>query len=111
MTEKDFIKLVGREIAKQRQHAGMTQSEVAARLKVEKETISRLETGVISPSLSRLHQLSAIFSCPVRHFFWQEKGSGEEQAEIIMEMLNTLPGPRRERLVRCVAQLVEALRD
>ena len=111
MTEKEFIKSVGNEIAKQRKIIGMTQGEVAARLKVEKETISRLETGAISATLTRLHQLSGIFGCPVRHFFWREDGTAQEQAETVMEMLDSLPAARRERLVRCVSELAEALRE
>ena len=111
MSEKEFVKSVGREIAKQRKIAGMTQSEVAGRLNLEKESISRIETGVISPTLARLYQLSGIFGCPVRHFFWREEGTEQEQAETITEMLGTLSAARRERLVRCVSELVEALRE
>lgn len=111
MSEKYFVKSVGKEISKQRKIAGMTQSAVAAKLKVEKETISRLETGAISPTLTRLYQLAGIFGCQVRHFFWQEAGTEREQAETIIDMLSTLPAYRRERLVRCISELVEALRE
>ena len=109
MSEKKLIKSVGRAIASQRRIAGMTQSEVAVRLKVEKETISRLETGAISPTLTRLHQLGVLFGCPIRHFFGQEKGTEQEQAGAIADMLRTLSAERRERLVRCISELVEAL--
>ena len=109
MSEKKLIKSVGKAIANQRRIVGMTQSEVAARLKVEKETISRLETGAISPTLTRLHQLGALFGCPIGYFFRQEKGTEQEQADAIADMLRTLSAERRERLVRCIAELVEAL--
>lgn len=111
MSEKELVKSVGKAIAKQRKSAGLTQSEVAAKLKVEKETVSRLETGAISPTLTRLHQMAELFGCPVRHFFWREEGTAREQAETMAEMLATLPADRRERLVRCVAELADALRE
>ncbi|MDR2744643.1 MAG: helix-turn-helix transcriptional regulator [Desulfovibrio sp.] len=38
-------------MAAQRKLANMTQVQVADRLGIEKETVSRLETGVIPPSL------------------------------------------------------------
>lgn len=109
MNEKDFIKSVGREIAKQIKIAGMTQSAVAAKLNLEKESISRIETGVISPTLARLHQLAEIFGCQIRHFFGHEEGTAQEQAQTIAEMLETLPAQRRVKLVRCVAGLVECV--
>lgn len=111
MSEKTFIKSVGKAIGQQRRIAGLTQSEVAARLKVEKETVSRLETGAISPTLSRLYQLSDIFGCSVRRFFWQQDGTEQEQAETITEMLRALPAERREKLVRCIAELVGMLKE
>jgi transcriptional regulator with XRE-family HTH domain len=50
----------------------LTQAQVAAQLGIETETVSRLETGVISPTLERLDQLSRLFNCPVSAFFPDE---------------------------------------
>ncbi|MDR3073779.1 MAG: helix-turn-helix domain-containing protein, partial [Deltaproteobacteria bacterium] len=83
MDEKEFVKSVGKEIANKRKQAGLTQGDVAVKLGVEKETVSRLETGAISPTLARLHQLSAIFACSVGHFFWHTEGNEQAQAETI----------------------------
>lgn len=109
MKEKDFIKSVGKAIANKRSQKGLTQSDVAIKLGIEKETVSRLETGAISPTLSRLHQLSGIFDCPVRHFFWQTEGDENAEADTIADMIRTLPAARRESVVRCVEELVRAL--
>jgi transcriptional regulator with XRE-family HTH domain len=48
----------------------LTQAQVAGQLGIE--TVSRLETGVISPTLERLDQLSRLFNCPVSAFFSYE---------------------------------------
>lgn len=109
MSEKAFIKLVGKAIANKRNQIGLTQSDVAVKLGIEKETVSRLETGAISPTLARLYQLSGIFGCPVRHFFGQKGGEECVQSDIIADMICSLPAERRESVVKCVAEIVRTL--
>jgi transcriptional regulator with XRE-family HTH domain len=87
----------------------MTQAQVADKLGIEKETVSRLETGVIPPSLARLEQLADIFCCRVRQFFWTEAGNEREQADVIADMIRSLPENRREMVVRFVADVVRVL--
>lgn len=106
---RQFIKAVGKAIAAQRARAGLTQGQVAERLGVEKETISRMETGVIQPTLSRLHQFSVLFNCPVHHFFWTDQGGPDTQADTIADMLRNLPEEKRTSVVRLVAEMVRVL--
>jgi transcriptional regulator with XRE-family HTH domain len=47
----------------------MTQNQVAEKLGIETETISRLETETRPASIARLEQLSELFVCPVVRFF------------------------------------------
>ena len=110
MAKVGLAKIVGQGIARQRKIAGMTQAQIAERLQIEKETVSRLETGVISPTLARLEQLSDIFGCQVRQFFWQESGNEQAQADTIADMIRTLPTERREMVVRFVADVVTVLK-
>jgi transcriptional regulator with XRE-family HTH domain len=87
----------------------MTQAQVADRLGIEKETVSRLETGVIPPSLARLEQLADIFGCTVRQFFWHESGNERAQADAIADMIRSLPESGREIVVRFVADVVRVM--
>jgi transcriptional regulator with XRE-family HTH domain len=87
----------------------MTQAQVAEKLGIEKETVSRMETGVIPPSLARLEQLADIFGCTVRQFFWHESGDERTQADAIADMIRSLPQNRREMVVRFVADVVRVL--
>jgi transcriptional regulator with XRE-family HTH domain len=50
----------------------ITQSQVAEKLGIEVETVSRLETGTRPASLARLEQLGELFGCPVVRFFQDE---------------------------------------
>ena len=110
MGNTEFVKSVGNAIARQRKLAKMTQSQTAEKLGIEKETLSRMETGVISPTLTRLEQLGKIFGCPVRQFLWHERGDEQTKADTIADMIRTLPEERRGLVVRFVADVVRVLK-
>lgn len=101
---------VGQAIAMQRKLAGFTQLQVAERLGVEKETISRLETGAVPQNVERLQQLSEVFNCPITRFFSAENGYEEIYAATIGDMIRSLPVEYQESIVRCVAELTRTLK-
>jgi putative transcriptional regulator len=54
---------------------GMKQEELAVRVGVRRETISRLEKGQYNPSLKLAMDLAAVFSLPVESVFsFQDDG-------------------------------------
>jgi DNA-binding XRE family transcriptional regulator len=69
MKPKPLVKQVGQAIARPRKLVKLTQAQVAKKLGIEVETVSRMETGVISLTLERLDQLSQLYDCPVSAFF------------------------------------------
>ena len=110
MGKTEFVKSVGAAIARQRKLVKMTQSQTAEKLGIEIETLSRIENGFISPSLTRLEQIGKIFGCPVRYFFLHERGDKQNQADTIMEMIKNLPEEKRELVVKFVADVVRVLK-
>jgi transcriptional regulator with XRE-family HTH domain len=100
---------VGKAIARERKNAGLTQEKVAKRISVEKETVSRLESGDIPASLERLEQLSTAIGCPMKRFFWYEQGDTVRLAEIVAEMIHSLPEEKQAVVVRLVGELVKVL--
>ncbi|WP_027188395.1 helix-turn-helix domain-containing protein [Desulfovibrio cuneatus] len=108
--EKDkLIRSVGAAIARQRLHAEMTQAQVAEALEIEKETVSRIETGAISPTITRLAQFAELFGCPVNAFFWQEQGKADDQTITILEMISSLPENKRALIVRFIGEITKVL--
>ncbi len=55
-------RLVGRKIADLRAASGMTQAELARRLRTRQQAISRLEQAKYNPSLRTLENIARIFS-------------------------------------------------
>ena len=49
-------------IAIKRKEMGLTQAQIAERIAVEKETISRMESGKVAITLDRVEQFAKIFN-------------------------------------------------
>ncbi len=93
-------------IACWRKKAGLTQAQVAERISVEKETVSRLESGKISLTVDRLQQFALIFGCSVTDLLKEPEAGLLAQAETIAGMLRPLSPEEREAVVRFVGDAV-----
>lgn len=63
------LRELGRRVAAYRRKARLTQEQLAERLRVTPETVSRFERGVIAPSFERLEMLAAVFRIELRDLF------------------------------------------
>lgn len=54
-----------RTIASERTRLGLTQGQLASKLNVARETVSRWETGEWEPSSTKIHEMAGIFHCSV----------------------------------------------
>lgn len=111
---------VGRQVRRRRNYLGLSQSDVAAALKVTFQQVQKYERGTSRLSASRLLHLSELLRVPVAYFFaglpGYERSDGEEelaasvaedrQALQLVRHFHAIPGeqPRREFL-----ELVRAL--
>lgn len=60
---------VGRRIAASRREAGLTQEQLADRIGVTFETVSRIERGLVSPSLARIVGFATVIGIEVQDLF------------------------------------------
>ena len=58
--EKQLAREVGGIIAIRRKAKGLTQAQLAEYMDIEKESVSRIETGHIAPTLARLAQIAKL---------------------------------------------------
>lgn len=98
--------LAAANIAARRKAAGLTQAQVAEQLSVEKETVSRMESGKISLNLERLQEFSLILGCSVADFLTDPSPEAQVQAESIAAMIRPLSPGEREAVVRFVGEAV-----
>ncbi|HEY4318879.1 MAG TPA: helix-turn-helix transcriptional regulator [Herbaspirillum sp.] len=108
--EKQLAKRVGAVIARRRKAKGLTQAQLAERMSIEKETISRVETGVISPTLSRLAQLAKILDCEMTDLLRISTPEVEDHAHSLAGRMGDLSDSERELIVGMLSRVAVALR-
>ena len=62
-------KIVGELIKQQRTKAGLTQEELAVKLGIDRQYISKLESGKINMTLDYLDKIILILKCSPKQFF------------------------------------------
>lgn len=68
---KPIDELVSRRVREAREEAGMTQRDLAPKINVTQQAVSRYETGALRVSLSQLVQIAEVTGKPL-HFFLHE---------------------------------------
>ncbi|KGC30482.1 helix-turn-helix domain-containing protein [Burkholderia pseudomallei] len=82
--------VVGRAIAKQRMACNLTQENVAERLGIGLEAVSRMERGVVIPTVMRLFELADIFQCDAADLLTEASSRSSDQASHLNRLLSRL---------------------
>lgn len=67
MTKDAFLKKLGENIARLREEAGLSQTELALRCDKDRQSLNRLEKGRINPSAFYLSEIAAELGIPVKN--------------------------------------------
>lgn len=111
-TDQTFLAgVVGRAIAKQRIRSGLTQEEVAERLGIGNEAVSRIERGVVVPNIKRLVAFAGIFGCDVSDLLTEASSRPDDQANRISRLLMQLDHEDRLMVLELVERLAERLKQ
>ena len=106
MENRSIASVAAQNITLRRKALGLTQAQVANKILVEKESISRMESGKISLNLERLQQFAELFGCPVTDLLKEPSQDAEVQAETIAALISTLEPVERGPLVNIVTEIV-----
>ncbi|WP_341772888.1 helix-turn-helix transcriptional regulator [Burkholderia gladioli] len=107
--EKLILEKIGKTIAKKRKVAGFTQEEVADKLAIGNEAVSRIERGLISPGIFKLYELADMFECGVETFLIEGSRRPADQAGHMENLLSKLSAPDRSLVVAIVERLARRL--
>lgn len=58
----------------QRTKAGLSQQELAGRLRVRQRTVDTMEVGTMSPSTNTIMQLTRVFGCAISDLICERDG-------------------------------------
>jgi transcriptional regulator with XRE-family HTH domain len=102
-------KKIGVRVATRRQLAGLSQAQLAERISVASETISRLETGAAVPSIKRLLSIAAELHIELHDLF--RIGSKDAPKELAIEKLLWVVSRRTVGEIDLVTTLAAAVFD
>ena len=112
MTDINFEQLaknVGKAIGRQRNQSGFTQEQVAEHLNIGMEAVSRMERGIVVPTVVRLAELAQLFGCELADFLRETSNRPTEQGIVLSKQLSRLDDADRTLLLDTIERLVSRL--
>jgi transcriptional regulator with XRE-family HTH domain len=106
---KQLAELVGQAIARQRVRCQLSQEQIAERLGIGSEAVSRIERGVVMPNVERLVELATIFGCETADLLTEGSSRPEDQARRLYDLLSPLALDDRALVMDMVERLVDRL--
>ena len=106
-TNSALIRALGVELKVCRLERGLTQEDLAERLNVGNEAVSRMERGTVPPSVARLHELAGIFKCSVCDLLIESSARAEEQSVYLSKLLANVSDDDRNVILDVVRKLSE----
>lgn len=100
--ETSLARDVGAAIARKRGELGLTQDQVSEALGIGPEAVSRIERGIVLPSLPRLIELAELFKCSVEVFLSGTSGLPDDSAKVISQKLESLSKSDRHYVMQLV---------
>jgi len=97
--------MLGANIAERRKKLSWTQAELAERIGVDTETVSRFERGSNLPSLQRLEKLANALKMPLYRLVAASSPRSDDQSYIITEWISELTPADREFALNTLKQL------
>lgn len=94
-------------IAKRRKSCGITQVDMAERLDLEKETISRIENGKIAISLDRLAEFAKELNCSPQDLLAFASNKFLVKLDSIIYMLEPLPEKEQNVLLKFMKDAIQ----
>lgn len=86
----DLATRLSRNITARRHVIGLTQAQVAERLGVDTETVSRFERGKHVPSLLTLERLAAVLATTVGELLAEKPNQSDDQSLVMMSWMTAL---------------------
>jgi transcriptional regulator with XRE-family HTH domain len=109
MPEKPLATVVGANIAVKRRALGLTQAELAERLDLGKDALSRMEKGIIAPKMGRLREVASALRCSPADLFREPDEESAGRLAAVAESFQRLSSEQQEALVRIVAEMVRVM--
>ncbi|WP_287955838.1 helix-turn-helix transcriptional regulator [Achromobacter sp.] len=109
--ETELAIRVGKAIAQRRTEANLTQEQVAEKLGIGPEAVSRMERGTVMPTVARLVRLAEILSCGADDLLMDGSNRASDQAKLIAQLLDDLTQNDRDLLLELLRKMSSRLKQ
>nr|WP_313657992.1 helix-turn-helix transcriptional regulator [Achromobacter ruhlandii] len=109
--ETELAIRVGKAIAQRRTEANLTQEQVAEKLGIGPEAVSRMERGTVMPTVARLVRLAEILSCGADDLLMDGSNRASDQAKLIAQLLEELTQNDRDLLLELLRKMSSRLKQ
>jgi len=109
--QKALVRKIGTSLSARRKGARLTQGELAERVGVDTETISRFERGATTPSLLTLQMLAVALNTTMAELIGESSPMPNDQAQTIAACLGDLNAEDREFLLGMIKQWCARLQE
>lgn len=103
-------KVIGQAIAKYRKQAELSQEQLAEALGIGYEAVSRMERGIVVPSVERLIQIAAVVNCPVTELLTLSSPRPCDEVVRLHQLLSSLSCENKQWLMEQVELWVQKLK-
>lgn len=111
MSVISLAKIFGNNIRKKRKELYLTQDELAERLGIGQQSLSRIERGVMAPKFERLEDIANALQCSVSALFYAERCEKDEIDWIIRENLQDLQEKEQKIILKLIAEVSAVLKE
>ena len=104
MTKSDLAIIFGKNIQRKRTQLGLTQDELAERLGIGQQSLSRIERGTMAPKFERLQDIASVLHCPVSELFVDDATKDTDTESIIRDILHGLNHNERISILKFISE-------
>ena len=109
--KNDMTRQIGQAIARRRQACKLTQEDVAEKLNMRNEAVSRMERGLVTLTVERLIELAELFDCQVTELLAETSTRPTDRAQHLNRLLNKLNETDQIVVVEILEKLVNHMSD
>jgi len=103
---QELASVVGLNISRRRKEMGFSQAQLAEKLEIGPDSLSRIEKGVVAPRFPRLAEMADILDCAVADLFRMEGDPLSVKLDSLTDMLRPLPPDAQEDILALMMNLV-----
>lgn len=109
--DRPLTEQVGARLAEERRKLGLSQTQLGEKLNLEKESISRIESGKIAISLARLSMFCDALDLSIENVLTDVSAHPSDQAKTLIASLKDLSPRQRAFVLKTAIDLAALLRD